>query len=137
MEDKIKITELDHLRLRKEVSIARNEKSIEMKNLEILAREIERVEKVDSKVITPEFVTMNSVVLIKNVETNKRMTIKIVYPKDANIKKGFVSVFSPLGSALLGCKVGDTVNFEAPKGMIHIKIKGIAYQPEANGDYLE
>lgn len=135
MEDKIKITELDHLRLSKEVSTARNEKSIEMKNLEILAREIKRAEKVDSKAITPEFVTMNSVVQIENVETNKQMTIKIVYPKEADFKKGFVSVFSPLGSALLGYKVGDTVNFEAPKGIVHVKIKGIAYQPEANGDY--
>ena len=47
MEEKIKITELDHLRLRKEVINARNEKNIELENLDILAREISRAEKVD------------------------------------------------------------------------------------------
>lgn len=136
MEGKIKITDLDHFRLSKEVSIARNEKNIELKNLEMLAREIKRAEKVDSKAITPEFVTMNSVVQVENEETKNPMTIKIVYPKEANFKKGYVSVFSPLGSALLGYKVGDTVQFEAPKGIINIKILRIDYQPEANGDYL-
>ena len=136
MEGKIKITDLDHFRLSKEVSIARNEKNIELKNLEMLAREIKRAEKVDSKAITPEFVTMNSVVQVENEETKHPMTIKIVYPKEANFKKGYVSVFSPLGSALLGYKVGDTVQFEAPKGIINIKILRIDYQPEANGDYL-
>ncbi len=136
MEGKIKITELDHLRLSKEVIIARNEKNIELKNLEMLVREIKRAEKVDSKAIAPEFVTMNSVVQVENEETKHPMTIKIVYPKEANFKKGYVSVFSPLGSALLGYKVGDTVQFEAPKGIINIKILRIDYQPEANGDYL-
>ena len=136
MEGKIKITELDHLRLSKEVIIARNEKNIELKNLEMLVREIKRAETVDSKAIAPEFVTMNSVVQVENEETKHPMTIKIVYPKEANFKKGYVSVFSPLGSALLGYKVGDTVQFEAPKGIINIKILRIDYQPEANGDYL-
>ncbi|MEZ5107020.1 MAG: GreA/GreB family elongation factor [Draconibacterium sp.] len=136
MEGKIKITELDHLRLSKEVIIARNEKNIELKNLEMLAHEIKRAEKVDSKAITPEFITMNSVVKVENLETNKIMTVKIVYPKEANFKKGHLSVFSPMGSALLGYKVGDTVQFEAPKGIIEIKILSIDYQPEANGDYL-
>ncbi len=136
MEEKIKITELDHLRLWKEVSTARNEKNIELENLNILAREISRAEKVDSKAITPEFVTMNSVVQVENEETKKLMTIKIVYPKEADFKKGYVSIFTPLGSALLGYKAGDSVQFEAPKGKVSIKIQNIEYQPEANGDYL-
>jgi len=136
MEGKILITELDYIRLSKLIGTAKMEKSVELKNLEVLANEIKRAEKIDSKKITPEFVTMNSVVQVFNKETKKAMTIKIVYPKEADFKKGYVSVFSPLGSALLGYKVGDSVLFEAPKGKVGITIEKIEYQPEASGDYL-
>jgi len=136
MEEKILITELDYIRLNKLIETARMGKSAELKNLEVLANEIKRAEKIDSKKITPEFVTMNSVVQVFNNATKQTMTVKIVYPKEADFKKGYVSVFSPLGSALLGYKVGDSVLFEAPKAKVEITIEKIEYQPEANGDYL-
>lgn len=93
-------------------------------------------EKADSKKIAPEFVTMNSVVQVMNESTKRPMTIRIVYPTKADFKKGYVSVLSPLGSALLGYNVGDTVQFDAPKGIVTIRIQQIDYQPEANGEYL-
>lgn len=79
---------------------------------------------------------MNSIVEVINEATKKPMTIKIVYPREADFKKGFVSVLSPLGIALLGYKIGDSVQSEAPKGLVTIKIQKIEYQPEANGEYL-
>ena len=135
MEEKIKITELDYMRLSGIVRTARNKKGIELNNLDALAREINRAEKVDSNCIEPEYVTMNSIVQVENIETQRPMTIKIVYPKEADFKKGYVSVLSPLGSALLGYKIGDIVKFDAPKGLVTIKILSVEYQPEANGVY--
>ncbi|MCU4174035.1 GreA/GreB family elongation factor [Carboxylicivirga sp. N1Y90] len=135
MEKKIKITELDYERLSNLVGAARNIKDVELNNLNALAREIRRAEKVDSHFIEPEYVTMNSIVLVKNMETKRPMTVKIVYPKEADFSKGFVSVFSPLGSALLGYKIGDSVKFEAPKGIVTIKIISVEYQPEASKAY--
>lgn len=135
MKGNIKITELDSIRLSKLIQAARNDKRTEIKNLEVLANEINRAEKVDSKSITPEFVTMNSVVQVINKETKSQMVVKVVYPSDADFKKKYVSVLSPLGSALLGYKIGDTVQFEAPKGEVDITIKSIEYQPEADGKY--
>ncbi len=135
MKEKIKITELDFMRLSKLIQAARNDKKIEIKNLEVLAHEINRAEKVDSKSIEPEFVTMNSVVQVINEETKAQMIVKVVYPHEADFKKRNVSVFSPLGCALLGYKIGDTVKFEAPKGEVDITIQSIEYQPEADGKY--
>ncbi|MBN1118984.1 MAG: GreA/GreB family elongation factor [Bacteroidales bacterium] len=136
MEGQIVITELDYIRLSKLIGTARMEKSVELKNLEVLANEIKRAKKINSKKITPEFVTMNSVVKVFNKKTKQTMTVKIVYPKEADFKKSYVSVFSPLGSALLGYKVGDSVLFEAPKAKVEIIIENIEYQPEASGDFF-
>ncbi len=136
MKTEIQITELDYIRLNKLVGNSRNEKNIELKNLDALAEELGRAEKVDSKKIAPEFVTMNSVVEVMNESTKMPMTIRVVYPKDADFKKKYISVLSPMGSALLGYKVGDTVQFDAPKGPVTIRIQQICYQPEANGEYL-
>jgi regulator of nucleoside diphosphate kinase len=135
MEEKIKITELDYTRLSNLIGNARREKGVELKNLDALAHEIKRAEKVDSKKISSEFITMNSIVQVENTESKTPMKIKIVYPQEANFSKGHVSVLSPLGSALLGYKIGDVVQFDAPKGKVNIKILTIEYQPEANGAY--
>ena len=78
---------------------------------------------------------MNSVVQVMDESTNKQMTIRIVYPKEADFKKGNLSILSPLGIALLGYKVGDKVQFDAPNGLVTIRIQQIDYQPEANGEY--
>lgn len=96
----------------------------------------ENSKKIDSHTIHNDVLTMNSVVEVINEATKKPMPIKIVYPKDADFNNGFVSVFSPLCIALLGYKIGDSVQFDAPKGIVTIKILEINYQPEANGEYL-
>lgn len=136
MNAKIKITELDFVRLSALLNSTRKDKATEITNIEALNTEISRAERVDSKSIEPNFVTMNSVIDVTSTATKKQMTIKIVYPSQADFKKGFVSVLSPLGSALLGYKVGDTVKYQAPAGMSEIVIDKINYQPEASGDFL-
>jgi regulator of nucleoside diphosphate kinase len=136
MEGVIIITELDYLRLSKLIVSARDGMKVELKNLNVLEHELNRAEKVIPQKISPDVVTMNSVVRIFNHDANKLMTIKIVYPRDADFKKNCISVLSPLGSALIGYKVNDKVKYEAPKGAVEITIQKIEYQPEANGNYL-
>jgi regulator of nucleoside diphosphate kinase len=135
MKGEIKITELDYVRICNLINTVKDKKTVELKNLDALGTEIKRAERVDSKKISPEFVTMNSMIEMTDLDTNKLMIIKLVYPNDADFKKGYVSVLSPLGSALLGYKAGDTLSFEVPKGRKKIKINKILYQPEANGEY--
>ena len=135
MKGKIKITELDYVRLCNLINSFRDTKTIELKNIEALDAEIKRAKKVQSKKITAEFVTMNSKMEITDLDTSKQMAIRLVYPRDADFRNGNVSVFSPLGSALLGYKEGDTIVFEVPAGMKRIRIDKILYQPEANGEY--
>ncbi|MGV8091952.1 MAG: GreA/GreB family elongation factor [Mangrovibacterium sp.] len=135
MEDHIIITESDYTRLCNLVNAEKSSRSTELKHLSVLGAEIKRAKRIDSRKILPDFVTMNSRIEVVDLDTDKTMTLQLVYPKDANYKQGRISVLSPLGSALLGYRVGSVISFDVPKGIKRMRISGIIYQPEANGDY--
>lgn len=132
----ITVTELDYLRLRGLIQKLHENNSMDNKYLYFLDLELQRALKIDSKLITPDFVTMNSITEITFLDTKKTMELRLVYPHNANFSKGLISVLSPLGCALLGYKAGDIVTFEAPKGEQKVRIEKVIYQPEANGEDL-
>jgi regulator of nucleoside diphosphate kinase len=129
----ITVTQLDFSRLTKLIQVLRDNKSVDSEYLKFLGMELQKALKIDSKLITPDFVTMNSVLNVVFSDTGKSMELRLVYPKHANFSKGLISVLSPLGCALLGYKAGDTVTFKAPKGEQKVRIEKVIYQPEANG----
>lgn len=132
----ITVTELDYLRLKGLIQKLHGNNVLDIKHLIFLDLELQRALKIDSKLITPDFVTMNSVTAITFLDTKKTMELRLVYPQNANFSKGLISVLSPLGCALLGYKAGDIVTFEAPKGEQKVRIEKVIYQPEANGEDL-
>jgi regulator of nucleoside diphosphate kinase len=96
---------------------------------------LESAQLVPSRAISPDFVTMYSqVVLCFAGGLQKKLTL--VYPADAEPSEGCVSVFSPVGSALLGLRVGETARWLTPLGDEATgEIVAILFQPEASGDY--
>jgi regulator of nucleoside diphosphate kinase len=58
-----------------------------------------------------------------------------VFPADANYEEGKISILAPLGTALLGYRVGDVVYWHVPRGVRQLRIDEILYQPEAAGHY--
>lgn len=130
------VTQLDYERLSTLIENMRGNKNIDQIYIRYLNMELQRAQKVDSSVITPDFVTMNSVINVKFTETDKSMDLRLVYPQKADFSKGLISVLSPLGCALLGYKEGDIVEFKAPKGIQTVKIEKVIFQPEANGEDL-
>jgi regulator of nucleoside diphosphate kinase len=136
MESKTIITELDYVRLSKLVHSIKEKNSPEVRSLELLGNGLKKAKRVDSKKIASDFVTMNSRIEITDIDTNKMMTLTLVYPKDADFKERRISVLAPFGAALIGNRVGETVTFPVPKGIKRIRINKILYQPEANGEYL-
>ncbi len=78
---------------------------------------------------------MNSKVEILDLDTQETMTYALVFPRDANIDEGRISILAPLGTAILGYRVGDEFEWEMPNGQRRLKIVKIPYQPEAAGDY--
>jgi regulator of nucleoside diphosphate kinase len=99
-----------------------------------LKQELERAEIVSSAKIPGNVITMNSTVRLKDMHTNEELTFQIVFPSDADLEQGKISILSPVGMALLGYKVGDRVVWNVPSGVRKLEIKEMLYQPEAEGD---
>jgi len=137
MKNDIVVTRVDYSRLNSLILNMLDDRSSDLFELNFLNIEIKRATKIDSRRISPEYVTMNSLIEVTFLDIGKSMAIRLVYPQDANYKKGQVSVLSPLGCALLGYRAGDSVSFRAPGGMQTVRIDKVLYQPEANGIDLQ
>ena len=111
---------------------------IEQSDSEALARleeEIERAEVVSPHAIPADVVTMNSDVVYEDLSSGKRRTVRLVYPKDADAALGRVSIFAPVGMALIGLRVGQEIEWPTPGGSRSVRVVEITYQPEAQGDF--
>lgn len=129
-DDVIYITEKDYLRIKNVLSY---QESVDFENLEL---ELDRANIIADNEVPKELVTMNSKVRFLNLSNAKEMEITIVYPSEANFKEGKVSVLASLGSALLGLRVGQEINWMFPDGTTKkLRILEVLYQPEANEDW--
>lgn len=129
----IYITDFDRKRLM--ILIKSNTEPSNESYLKELESELKRAHIVSSKEIPDNVVTMNSRVVIKFTDTNEEITYQLVFPEDADIDKGRISILAPIGTALLGYRVGDTIEWKVPAGVTKIQVIKIIYQPEAAGDY--
>lgn len=102
---------------------------------ESLDTELHRAVIVDQRVVPPDVVTMNSEVEYEDCDTFARRSVRVVYPKDADFERGRVSVLAPIGSALLGLRVHQSIEWTVPGGRKRIRVVELRYQPEACGDY--
>ena len=132
---KIYITEFDKMRLEELIDVAAEFGDHARKDLEFLAGELDRVEIVPSKDIPADVVTMNSKIVLRDLDTAETMTYVLVFPRNANISAGTISILAPVGTAILGYAKGDTVEWSVPSGLRRLRIEEIVYQPEAAGDY--
>lgn len=102
---------------------------------ESLETELHRASIVAQRAVPADVVTMNSEVVYEDCDTLARRAVRVVYPKDADASRGRVSVLAPIGSALLGLRVGQTIAWPVPSGTKRIRVVEIRYQPEACGDF--
>lgn len=129
----IYITDLDMKRLSELLEVARRFNERDPADLAELAAELERAQVVPSAQIPADIITMNSTVRLEDLETGEEMTYTLVFPNEANIDQHKISVLAPIGTAMLGYRVGDTLEWQVPAGISRLKVKQIVYQPEANG----
>ncbi len=131
----IHITDFDMQRLRQLLEGTHIWNRKDRAYLEKLEEELDRAVLVSSKEVPPDVVTMNSRVQLVDLESGEAMEYTLVFPQDADLAQGKISVLAPIGTAMLGYRVGDVFSWQVPSGERRIKVEAILYQPEAAGDY--
>jgi transcription elongation factor GreA len=79
----------------------------------------------DESSIDTSKVSILTTVKLTNLATKKQVTYKIVGEQEADLKIGKISVTSPIGKGILGKKIGDTAEVQAPAGILKFKIEDI------------
>jgi len=101
-----------------------------------LLTELERADLVAPEQMPANVVTMNSQVKFSVVSTGVTFTLKLVYPKDMDSSGNTISILAPVGSAMLGLKEGEEINWpDGQGGMLQVRIETIEYQPERAGEF--
>ena len=131
----IYMTEFDMERIRRLLDGTRVWSAKDRDFLQDLEQELDRAVVVSPQEVPADVVTMNSQVRVLDLDAGKEMVLRLVFPSDADYENGRVSVIAPVGTALLGYRAGDTVEWKVPGGVRRLKIESVLYQPEAAGDY--
>ncbi len=131
--DVIYITEIDRERLKRLLKGVLFDETITDRAITDLEHEIDRATVVKPDQLPNDIITMNSRALL--CLNGDEVEVSLVYPQDADWSDQRLSIFSPIGTAILGYREGDTIEWEVPSGVTEIQIRKIIYQPEAAGDY--
>ena len=131
----IHITQFDLHRLQQLLEDASRTNFRGRDDLAGLQAELARAEIVAPQTVSHNVITMNSTVVLLDLETRDEETYTLVFPETADIEAGKLSVLAPVGTAMLGYEVGDTFEWVVPAGKRRLQIKEILYQPEAAGDF--
>jgi regulator of nucleoside diphosphate kinase len=83
---------------------------------DFLAREIERAEIFADDQLSRHVVRMGSQVRFRDDVTLQEREVTLVYPELADVAAGKISVLTPIGAALIGLSVSQTIEFRTPAG---------------------
>lgn len=103
--------------------------------LQMLSGELSRARIVDPHEIPADVITMNTQASLVDLDTGEKMLYTLVFPEDADPIKDKISVLAPIGTAMLGYRVGDIFEWDTPGGKRKIRVESVTFQPEASGDF--
>ena len=127
----IVVTRPDLQRLRLLIETARQRRRWEEVHLLALAEELEDAQVVEPEKVPPDVVTMRSRVRVRDMVSGDLATYTLSYPVEADFEAGKLSVLAPIGTALLGYREGDVIEWPVPGGVRVLKIEKLMHQPEA------
>jgi len=127
------VTHEDLHRLRELIQTYRSQHNGDSEPADLEA-ELDRAKIAASDRIPPDVVTMNATALVRVDGSRRAQAWTVVYPPDADLDAGRISVLSPLGTALLGYRAGDTFEWDMPAGRRQYYIVKVLHQPEAAGE---
>ena len=76
---------------------------------------------------------MNSVVRLRDLDSGETEEYELVYPADADVSLNRISILAPIGTAILGYRLGDVIEWPVPAGLRRFRVDEVLYQPERAG----
>ena len=95
-----------------------------------LKEELERAEIISPQDISADVITMHSTAILLDINTGERQELTLVYPEEADVSLGRISVLAPIGAAMLGYREGDTFTWDTPGGLRSLKVEQVLAQPK-------
>jgi regulator of nucleoside diphosphate kinase len=127
------ISDRDRERLAALIDLAHTDVPIRDGSPSALKAELQKAKIVPTRKMPPDVVTMNSVVLLRDLDTDEIEEYELVYPPEADAEFNRISVLAPIGTAILGYRVGDAIEWPVPAGLRRLRIEEVIYQPERAG----
>lgn len=121
----IVIAEADAQRLRGLLTARRDAALRDAAHLDDLAAELERAALMTRDAIPPDVVVMDSRVQVLDLASGERREYTLAYPLDSDPAAGHISVLAPLGTAMLGYREGDEIEWLMPGGMRRLRIEKV------------
>ena len=90
-----------------------------------LRDELDRAAVIDPAAFPADVVTMNSTVAFEDLGTSEIEEYTITFPENADIERSRISILAPIGTALIGCRVGDIVKWSTPGGIRQLKVRRV------------
>ncbi len=129
MASKIFITKKDMEKLEVILDMAIQRNDHQKENLLKLTDDLDRAEVVNEEDIPDDAVTMNSEVFVTDIDTKQSMNFVLVFPEQADFEKNKISIIAPVGSAVLGYRAGDTIEWDVPSGKRRLKLEKVIQHP--------
>ena len=121
----ILITHSDMNRLRRLLESALNFLRRDRPHLETLERELDHARVVPREEIPQNVVRLNSRVRLRDLDTDRRTVYTLVFPRDSRVGDDRLSVLAPIGTAILGRRMGDVVECSVPAGVRKLEIEEV------------
>lgn len=130
---RVYITDTDLQRLRE--TVERGLFSPHAASAELLEQELDRAEVISAASMPPDVVTMRSRVRFEDLSTGRTRELSLVYPPEADLEAGKLSVLTPVGTALLGLRVGDAIDWPMPRGRSsRLRVQAVSAPAELPGE---
>lgn len=131
------ISSADRDRLLPLIGSARLDRRVSAQSLDLLEGELARASIVEPADLPRDVVAMNSTVWFRDLDSEEIERYTLVFPRDADVIRDRISVLAPIGTALLGYRQRDIVEWRVPQGRRRLEITKVEQNQPAYDRELE
>ncbi len=132
-DERVRLTDVDTRRLHSLLAGAGPADPKDAASIALLERHVDQAEVLPARHIDADIVTMDSEVVVRDLDTHQTIVFRVVFPTMADADARRISVLAPLGMAVLGRSAGEHVTWQTPGGPRRLRVDRVLYQPEREG----